>query len=132
MSELDRRAIGAGAVVALVIAVPPTLIAQALNSLDAIDSDSAWLALFLPIVFAGFVLGGYSAARRVTESPLAHGAAAALAAFVAVQLIGIVRQLVAGDDIEWVGIVFNALLSACLGVIGAMVATRRRAGVGSR
>jgi putative membrane protein (TIGR04086 family) len=125
VSDIDRRAVGAGALVALVIAVPPTLVAQALNALDVIDDGSAWLVLFLPIVLAGFFAGGYAAARRSTDTPFAHGALAALLAFVTVQVIGVVRQLVAGDSIAWAGIVFNALLSACVGTLGAMVAIRK-------
>ena len=127
VGQLDRRAVGAGTLVALAIAAPPALIAQALTSVDAVGEDSGWLFLFLPVVFAGFTIGGYTAARRRTDTPLLHGAVAALLAFLVVQVIGVVRQLIAGDEIRWARITFNAMLSACLGAIGGIIAARRQA-----
>lgn len=121
--RLDWNAVGAGLVVALAVAVPFALVAQAV---DAADGDpGGWVFLLVLGVYAGLVGGGYVAGRRAADTPLTHGAVAAFAAFVVVQAIGVVRRLVASEHINWGGIVFNGLLSACFGVLGGLIATRR-------
>ena len=117
----DRRAVAAGTLAALAIAAPAAILAQAVDSI----SDSGWEAVFIPIVLAGFVVGGFVAARRGADLPLADGAVAAALAFAVVQLIGIVRRVIADDPLRWGAYLFNALLAACVGVLGAIVASRR-------
>ena len=114
-----------GAVVALAIAVPAALVSQALTSTDALDSDSNWLVLFVVVVIAAFGIGGWTAARHETPSPLRDGATAAFLAYAVVQTVGVIRLLVAGDEIEWVKIAFNGLLAASVGATGAIFAQRR-------
>jgi hypothetical protein len=74
---------------------------------------------------AAFGVGGWVAGRAQTDSPLRDGAIAAFIAYAAVQVVGVIRVLVAGDDVDAVKIVFNGLLAACLGAIGATFAQRR-------
>jgi len=121
--RLDARSLLIGGLTALVIAVPAGVVAQ-LRSGD--DETSNWtLALFM-VVLIGFVVGGMVAARRQAHAPLAHGAAAALGAFVLVQTIGIIRRSISGDDLSAVGIAFTALLSSTAGTVGGMIANWRR------
>ena len=114
-----------GAGVALAIAVPAALLGQGLTAADVIDADSAWLAPFVLVVLVGFGIGGGMAARSSEATPLRDGALASLLAFAVLQVIAVARILVAGDDVFWLQLVFNALLAASAGVVGAMVALRR-------
>jgi putative membrane protein (TIGR04086 family) len=123
LAEVDWRAVGAGMVTALIVAVPVTLVGQAVDSFY--DDDPVWLRLLVLPVLVGFVLGGYGAARRRPTTPLIHGTLAAFGAFLVVQAVGIGRQLFSGDDVAWLAIVFNGLVAACLGTIGGIVANRQ-------
>ena len=114
-----------GAGVALAIAVPAALLGQGLTAGDVIDADSGWLAPFVLAVLIGLGVGGAMAARSSETTPLRDGALAAVLAFAVLQVIAVARILIAGDDVAWLQLVFNALLSATAGALGAMVALRR-------
>ena len=120
-SAADRKAVGSGALAALAIAAPAALIAQAIDSV----SDSGWSAVLVPVILVGFGVGGYVAAQRSATAPYANGAFAAAAAFVVVQVIGIVRRVIADESLRWGAYLFNAFLAACVGALGAIVASRR-------
>lgn len=124
MSRLDPRAVLFGAVVSLVIAVPPAVLAQIQSDRDALEGSNWVLALFAVVLIA-FVAGGYAAAKRTRREPLVNGALAAVAAFVVVQGYGVARRLADGDEIRWFGILFAALLAASCGTVGAIVAAAR-------
>lgn len=121
---IDWRAVGIGAIVALAVAAPAALVAQALYSADAISDGSNWVFVFTAVILCGCALGGFVAGRKRPDAPLSHGALAALAAFVIVQGIGVAVRLVDGDTIDAVKIVFNAMLSAAVGLLGGLLATR--------
>jgi heme A synthase len=116
-----------GAVVALLIAVPPAVIAQIQSDRDALEGSN-WVLLLFGVVLVAFMVGGFVAARRSTLNAMTNGAAAAVLAYAVVQGYGIVRRLADGDEIRWVGIVFAALLAASCGIVGAIVATMREKG----
>ena len=118
------RAVLIGAVVTLVLALPPAVIAQVQADRDALEGANWVLALFA-VVLVAFMAGGWVAARRGPASPLANGATAALAAYAVVQGYGIVRRLADGDDIRWLGIAFAALLAVSCGTVGAVLASLR-------
>lgn len=118
-----------GAAVALLIAVPPAVIAQVQSDRDALEGSN-WVLVLFGVVLIAFMVGGNVAARRGGDTPLVNGAVAALVAYALVQGYGIVRRLADGDDIRWVGIVFAALLAASCGTVGAIVATMRERNTG--
>jgi putative membrane protein (TIGR04086 family) len=124
--DLDPPTILAGAAAALALVVPTAIAVLIVDRGD--DDGSAWTLLALAVFLAGFFLGGAVAARRAPHLPLAHGAIAAATAFLVVQVVGTARRLAAGDDVTWVLIVFNALVAASVGLLGALVAGRRRPG----
>ncbi len=131
MQLLDRRAILVGAIVAAVIAVPASLIGQAL--IDEPARGNAVFAALVPVV-AGFALGGAVAARLAPGAPLANGAIAALAAYLAVELVAVPLNLIQGDDVAPAAIAFAAILAYSAGLLGALVTdrvARRRSDVGS-
>ena len=127
MAALDLKPIVVGAAVTLVIAVPPAVVAQVMaDREDAADSN--WVLVLFGLVLLGFLAGGFVAARRELDAPLTHAALAAGLAFVLVQGFGVVRHLISGEDVRWIGIAFTALLAASCGVVGGLVAGLRERG----
>jgi hypothetical protein len=116
---VDFVAIGLGATVAAVIAVPAALIG------NAAGGDGAPLASI--VILLGLAAGGAVAAARQTRgTPLTYGISAALVTFAVIQGVGVVRRLVAGDEIGWAGIISSAILTALAGMVGGLVGGRVR------
>ena len=129
MSELagdrfDWPAIRTGALVAIAICLPVALVAEAIVDQDDDSQPPIVFVLYLAVL-VGFVVGGWFAAKRASESPYSSGALAALAAFVAIQAVGIVARLVDGDDIRVTLIVTNGLLAYGCGLLGGGLEARR-------
>ena len=124
-SLLDARAVGAGAVLAIVIALPAALVGEA--AADGEDDPSALVLLTFVVVLLGFVAGGWLAARRAPDAPFSNGAVAALAAFTVIQLGGVIANVIQDDPVHGASIAFSALLAIASGLVGAIVATRRSA-----
>jgi hypothetical protein len=119
--ELDRPAVVKGMVVAAAIAVP-----FALLGLAASDDDSLGWAGWLSVlgILLGLVIGGFLAGRdQRVGAPLTNGIVAAVAVYVVVQGIGIVKRAVAGDDLNWAKYASSLLLSIVAGTVGALLAS---------
>ena len=125
MSRFDWPAIRAGALVAIALCLPLAVLAEVLSGDD--DEGGGLVLLLFVGVLIGFASGGYAAAQRTLTTPFTAGAVAALLAFVAIQGVGIVTNVARGDEVEWALIVFNGLLAYGAGLLGAGVASRRRA-----
>ena len=123
MDVLDRRALTAGTLTALAVIVPVTLLGEIVG---AGDEETNLVFAFLAPVLIGFGAGAYVAARRAEAGPLTNGALAAVTAFVVVQGVGLVRRLAAGEPISLTSIAFAALLAYSCGLVGALIAIRRR------
>lgn len=120
---IDRRAVVVGVLPAVAIALPVAVIGQWVVD----DGDSASLVLiFLLPVLAGFAVGGYVAARRTPEAPLANGAVAALVAFAVIQGFGIARRLATGLPLSIPSLALAAFLACSCGLLGGLVAQHRR------
>jgi len=122
LALLDRRAVLTGAGLALLVAVPPAVVAQVQSDRRALEGSN-WVLVLFGVILFGFLLGGFAAARRRPANPLVNGAAASFTAFALVQGYGIVRRLADGEELRWLGIVFAALLAASCGILGAIVAS---------
>jgi putative membrane protein (TIGR04086 family) len=131
MPRLDRSSVLRGVAVTLVIAVPPAVVVQLMDDGDDMAASN-WTRVAFLVILVGFGAGGWVAARRQPAAPLAHGAAAAFAAWAVVQGVGIVRRLATGDSLDWLSIVFAALLAASTGAVGGLMADRYRHRPGSR
>lgn len=125
LDRLDWAAVRTGALVAVALCLPVALVAQLIVD-DNADSQPPIVYVLYIAVLIGFATGGFAAAKRTTESPYSSGAVAALAAFVAIQAVGIVARLIDGDPIRFVLIVTNALLAYGCGLLGAAVDVRQR------
>lgn len=121
---IEPLAVARGAALALLLAVPAAL---ANVMLAAQDPQPGWaLNLTLLIMLVGFVGGGFGAGYEASTEAARHGALAALAAFVLVQVIGTLGRLDRGDDVSLGAIIFLGLLAACAGTIGGLGASRRK------
>jgi putative membrane protein (TIGR04086 family) len=122
-SLLDLRAVGAGAVLAIVIALPAALVGDAAA---AGEDDPSGLVLFcFVVVLLAFVAGGWLAARRAADAPFSNGAVAALTGFAVIQLGGVIANVLQDDPVEGASIAFSALLATASGLVGAILATRQ-------
>lgn len=120
----DGDAIRAGAMVALVFAVPLSVGASI-----AADNDHPGLATILVMgALLGFVIGAGSAAwAQRTNTPLSHGIVTAGGTYVVAQTVFVVVRLVRGSDVRWFAIVFNLMAAIGAGLIGGMLGQRLRA-----
>lgn len=112
----DRAAIGAGAIVTVVVSVPAWVAASwALSA-------GRWTltAAFSSIEFLGFVLGAACAAWAQRSSmPLAHGIVTSIGTYLGLQVILAVVRLVSGSGVDLMNAIFFATLAAVAGIIGA-------------
>lgn len=134
-ATVDRRAVAGGALLGAAVILPITLAGALIDrAMDDFD-DSAWpVTLFLAILVT-YALAGWWAGRLATGMPLTNGALAGLGAFGAWVplrvLIWLVRTdskgLFGGDDAVFTagGLLANLVFAAALGMVGALVATRR-------
>jgi putative membrane protein (TIGR04086 family) len=123
--RLDQLVVARGAASALVVAAPAALANVLLASQD--PKPKGALNLTLLVMLVGFVVGGFVAGLEARRDAARHGAAAGFAAFVLVQVVGVLGRLDRGDPINLAQIVIVGLLAACAGTVGAQLGARRRA-----
>ena len=117
--SVDRSAVFAGARLAVIVAVPAIILGQALESAAG---GNAVIALYL-VILGGLCAGGRLAALRQPESPLTHGALAAMAAYLTLVLAIVLIQLALGREVaDPVSLVFNGLMAASAGMFGGYLA----------
>lgn len=120
--SVDRSAVLAGARLAVIVAVPAIILGQALESAAG---GNAVIALYL-VILGGLCAGGRLAALRQPESPLTHGALAAMGAYVALVGAIVLIQLALGREVaDPVSLVFNGLMAASAGMFGGYLAAWR-------
>ena len=126
--RIDWRAVGAGVAAALVVALPAGLIGAVVVN----DESNSGVFVFFLVIMAGMLLGGFVAGSKRPDSPLTHGAIAAVLAYALAQTVTVLVRVLGDAKVRSpVVYVFNALLMASLGVVGGLVAERRNARVGS-
>lgn len=120
--NVDRRAVLAGARLAMVVAAGAIVVAQAITSLTNSDAN---LLLYL-VLLCGLGAGGWVAARRQPQSPLTHGSLAALSAYVVLIVVITGIRIALGHEIAGpVSLVFNGLMAASAGIFGGYLAVMR-------
>lgn len=117
----DLAAIRAGAMVALVFAVPFSIGARV-----AADGDNSGLAVALVLgALVGFVLGaGCAAWVQQRGTPLSHGMVTAGGTYLTAQAVFVVIRLLRSDSVSWFALIFNLSFVLVAGVIGGMLAQR--------
>jgi putative membrane protein (TIGR04086 family) len=134
VNDLDLRAVLAGALAGAAVIVPALLLSIAIADDDA--STTSAPAFYFFALFGGFALAGYVAARRERGGegvrPVQHGTVAAIAVYVAIQIVGIVRVLGRGESVRPIQIIANLLLAAACGSVGGLLSTRAAARAGGK
>jgi hypothetical protein len=117
----DWRAVGAGAAVALAVAVPTIVV----SSLVGVDSGSNLVFVAFLLYLAGQALGGWWAGRRQPDAPLSNGALAALVAYAAIGIVASAIRMGRGEGLDPESLILNAFLAASAGIFGGLLAAWR-------
>jgi putative membrane protein (TIGR04086 family) len=121
---IDWKAVSAGVVAALALALPAALIGAVVVD----DESSNSVFVFFLVIMAGMLVGGFVAGSKRPDTPLTHGAIAGAVAYGISQTLTVLVRLLGGTVLRSpVVYVFNALLAASLGIVGGRVAERRNA-----
>ena len=120
----DSAAIRAGALVALVFAVPFSIAARV-----AADNDNRGLATWLVLgAIVGFVVGaGCAAWQQQVGTPLSHGMVTAAGTYLAAQAVFVVVRLARSGTVNWFALLFNLSFVLVAGVIGGLLGQRLQA-----
>jgi hypothetical protein len=119
-----ERAVGLGMAVIVPVAFLVELLDRTIDDFD----ESAWIALPLLGVLAGYALAGWFAARRAPVAPYVHALLASVSAAAAWILIRmVVLAFGRGDEFTVRSALANLLLAAAFGLGAAALATRERA-----
>ena len=119
----DWTAIGAGAVIAVVLGLP-----LAIGARVAADGDNKGLAAGLSIGATGAACAAW---LQRSGTPLSHGLVTAGGTYVVVQAALVTVRLIRGLDVHWFSAVFTLTFVLFAGLIGGLVGQRlRSAGVG--
>ena len=115
---LDMTVLRTAATAGLIVIVPAAIVSRIF-----LDDNAAqpWAWLFFALVVLGFAASGVVAAQLRTDTPMIHGIAAALLAFVVAQVIGIILSVASGNSISLAAIAISAILAALAGASGALI-----------
>ncbi len=137
-SPVDLRAAAAGAMLALAVIVPVSVVVAVLDHTGGDSGGSAAVAVGMLGLLFGYAAGGWRAGGLAPDAPLTNGALAGLGAFVLWIPIRIAiwavradhAPLVGGHDPVFdIGSVFGAVvLAAAVGIVGALIGSRRAGG----
>lgn len=122
LSAIDWRTIRTSALAGLMVIVPAAL----LSELVVGDEGGRPLLgfLFVAVIVIGFVIAGFGAGRLRNDTPIMHGVVAAISCYAVVQILGLIKRLVVGDDINIASYVVSAILAGFCGASGALFAER--------
>jgi putative membrane protein (TIGR04086 family) len=120
--NVDWRAVGAGAITALVLAIP----AGVISAIVVDDNSANGVFAFYVVIIIGMLAGGFVAGSKRPDAPLTHGALAAAVAYLVSQAVTLAVKAARGSDLRSPAVyVFNLLLMASIGVVGGFIAERR-------
>lgn len=112
---MDWRVIRSSALAGLVIIIPAAVISSWLAS-----GEGAWPFVFLLVVMFGFIVAGFGGGFLRSDTPMKHGALAAIACYAIVQLFGLIRRLIAGESVNPATYLIMLFIAATLGLIGGL------------
>ncbi len=118
--RLDTQALRDGAVVTLMFALPPTLVARFI--LDNGSEPSGWAPLLSLIAVGGFVLGsGVAAWREQVRRPMTHAVLAGAGVFIVAQAVFLVVRVATNGEVRVMRILTSFSLSLVASVIGGLL-----------
>ena len=116
MTSLDAAALRAGALVALVFAVPFSVAARWLADRSTSSGLVPWLVL---ASLVGFVLGaGVAAWLQQRRLPYLHGMVCAMGTYLAAQAVFIAIKVARGGHVRWLGVLFTLTVVMFAGFLG--------------
>ncbi len=122
-SRWDLTALKAGALLALVIAVPAWIGAGWSSSRESFALN----AVFTLLALVGFVLGAACSAWIQQRSyPLAHGVVTAVGTYVVVQVIVSTYRVIMGTGVNMFSLLLFTTVAAIAGLIGGLLGGRMR------
>lgn len=121
---LDRLVVARGAASGLLLTVPAAMASVVLS--DQQDRSQGLLALAYLVVVVGFAVAAFTASVMASAEPRRHALFAALAAYLPVQVIGVLGRLDRGDAVSVPAIVFLLVFAVLAGNTGGALGTRRR------
>ena len=123
-SRWDLAAIKAGALVALVFAIPLSI-----GSRIAADDGDGGLAVWLAAgALVGFTLGaGCAAWVQQRGTPLSHGIVTAGGTYLGAQTVFVGLRLLRAQDVHWFAIAFTLSFVLVAGLVGGVLGERLRA-----
>lgn len=134
-SPVDAGAATAGALVALAVIVPVSVVIAVLDRTAGGDGSSTAAAVGMVGLLCAYAAGGWRAGSLAPDAPLTNGALAGLGAFamwipirIAIWAVRPGRAPLVGgtDPVFDVGSVFGAVvLASVVGILGALAAARR-------
>ncbi len=119
MPKIDWSIVKTAALSGLVLLVPLALLNQWIISEES--TNFAKLGFFGAFMVA-FAAAGYGGGKLAPHAPMAHGAFGAAGSYVVIQTFGVIRRLLAGDPINFVGYPLQMFIAAGCGVLGAAFA----------
>jgi hypothetical protein len=124
--RLDWTAIRTAAIAGLLVVIPAAVLAHFV--VGETGPGSGWGVVFFAVTLLGFVIAGFGAGRLRSDTPMAHGAAAAAVTWAVVQVLGTARRLAVGEPVSWLGLAFALMLAVSAGIAGGAFADwfRRR------
>ena len=123
LQEVDWPAVRAGAIAAIAICLPVSIVGKVL--VDDPEHSSATPIVFLAVL-AGFAVGGYVAAKRTLDSPYTTALVGSLVAFVLIEVVSVVSLALRDKDVDLVVIISNAFFAYASGLLGAAIVARSR------
>jgi hypothetical protein len=123
LEEIDWSAARAGALAAIAICLPVSIVGKVL--VDDPEHSSATPIVFLAVL-AGFAVGGYVAAKRSVDAPYSTALVSSLAAFVLIEIVSVVSLSLRDKEIDAVVIISNAFFAYASGLLGAAIVARSR------
>ena len=124
LEDIDWPAAGAGALAAIAICLPVSIVGKVL--VDDPEHSSATPIVFLAVL-AGFAVGGYVAAKRSVDAPYSTALVSSLAAFVLIEIVSVISLSIRDKEIDAVVIISNAFFAYASGLLGAAIVARSRA-----
>ena len=120
----DRDAIRAGALVALLFAVPFSVAGRLIADGDGDSTLLIWLNLGAVL---GFVVGAGCAAwvQRV-DAPLSHGMVTAVGTYLVAQSVFVIVRLIVGAEVRWFAVLFNLTITLGAGLVGGLLGGKLR------
>ncbi len=118
-SVLVPAALLRGAIRCLLIATPAVVVIAWMANDSGSTEQSNWVYLSLLAIIVAYLVGGAGAGAWAPDSPFTNGAVAVFGAFVIVQGIALMINFIRGDSISIISFIFNGLLAASIGAVGA-------------